>query len=338
MFGAGSGKVFHGASGPREKIPIRSALFMMSKRLSLAAILAAASMLAATAAVAQSAQASKPSPYEGVSTPPPDSTILTNDSAPPAPAPAAAAPAPAPAPARAPYTSAPAATDAAATDGSGDVSLQRRPAQGVEGSQEDLSPSDGIVSYLAGPSNALPEGTVFHVTMLDTVLADQTAPGTPFHARLNEDLSYGGNVVIPAGSELRGKVVTAVTSRRIAGRSMIHLRADEFVLPNGQSYPVHAEVIDTMGSDTKVAGEGNIVSAGHAKRAALELAATSGSGAVVGAVVAGPVGAAVGSTVGAGFIGAHYLLAIPTVDVPQNLRLVFMLTDPMFLTPASGQQ
>jgi hypothetical protein len=321
---------------------------MMSKRLSLAATLAAASMLAATAAVAQSGQASKPSPYEGVSTPPPDSTILTNDSA--SPAPAAAATAPAPAPARAPYTSAPAsaavpsatpapaATDAAATDGSGDVALQRRPAQAVEGSREDLSPADGIVSYLAGPPNALPEGTVFHVTMLDTVLADQTAPGTPFHARLNEDLSYGGNVVIPAGSELRGRVVTAVTSRRIAGRSMIHLRADEFVLPNGQSYPLHAEVIDTMGSDTKVSGEGNIVSEAHAKRAALELAATSGSGAVVGAVVAGPVGAAVGSTVGAGFIGAHYLLAIPTVDVPQNSTLIFSLTDPMFLTPAPEQR
>lgn len=307
---------------------------MMSKRLSLAAAVAAASLLAASTAVAQSSQNSKPSPYQGVSNPPPDSTILTND-APPEPAPTAKpAPAPAePAPAAAKTLS---PTDAfVADEESSGATLSRRPATQESSQIVNGKGDDGIVSYLPGPANALPAGTVFHATILQTIVAGETIPGTPFRARLSQDLTYEGRIVVPAGSELRGKVLYAATGRRITGNSVVHLRPDEFVLPNGKRYPLHAEVIDTQGSNTKVSDEGDIIPKAFDKRSAVELAATSGGGALVGAAIAGPVGAAVGSTVGAGVSGARWFLDTQAVDIPAQSTVIFSLTEPMFLNPAS---
>lgn len=306
---------------------------MMSKSLSLAAAVAAASLLVASAAIAQSSQNSKPSPYQGVSNPPPDSTILT-DEGPPAP-PSMAKPTPAqPAPVATPTLS---PTDAfVADEESSGATLNRRPATQEPSQIANGKGDDGIVSYLPGPANALPAGTVFHATMLQTIVAGDTIPGTTFRARLSQNLTYEGRIVVPAGSELRGKVLYAVTGRRITGNSIVHLRPDEFVLPNGKRYPLHAQVIDTQGSNTKVSYEGNIMPKAISKRGLVELGATTGGGALVGAAIGGPVGAAVGTTVGAGVSGARWFWDTQAVDIPAQSTVIFSLTEPMFLTPASA--
>ena len=310
---------------------------MMNKRFSLVAAFAAASLLAASAAVAQPSQNSKPSAYQGVSNPPPDDTILTTDGAPAPPPvkPAAEKTIPASTPA-ATATQPPLASAASAADEeNGDAELARRPepqpsSQGPKGDY-------GIVTYIPGPANALPEGTTFRVDMLQPIVAGVTLPGSKFRARLSQNLTYGGHIAIPAGTELDGTVVYAVTGRRITGDSVVHLRPDEFVLPNGQRYLLHAEVIDTEGSNTKASGEGNIVPKAHGDRALVELAATSGGGALVGAAVGGPVGAAVGSTIGAGVSGARWFLDTQSVEIPAQSTVVFSLTDPLVLTLGAKQ-
>jgi hypothetical protein len=298
---------------------------MMNKRLSLVAAVAAASLLAASAAVAQPSQNSKPSPYQGVSNPPPDDTILTTEEA----------PAPPPVKPAAEKTT-PAATATQPPDEEkGDAELTRRPEPppSSQGSNGDY----GIVTYIPGPANALPEGTTFRVHMLQPIVAGVTLPGSKFRARLSQNLTYDGHIAIPAGTELDGTVVYAITGRRITGDSVVHLRPDEFVLPNGRRYLLHAEVIDTEGSNTKASGEGNIVPKAHGDRALVELAATSGGGALVGAAVGGPVGAAVGSTIGAGVSGARWFLDTQSVDIPAQSTVIFSLTDPLFLTPGAKQ-
>lgn len=310
---------------------------MMNKRLSLVAALAAASLLAASAAIAQPSQNSKPSPYQGVSNPPPDDTILTTESAPAPPPvkPAQEKTVPASPPAATAIQPPPASAASAADEESGDAHLARRSESQAssQGAQGDY----GIVTYVPGPANALPEGTTFRVNMLDSIVAGVTLPGSKFHARLNQNLTYGGHIVIPAGTELEGTVIYAVTGRRITGDSVVHLRPDAFVLSNGQRYLLHADVIDTEGSNTKASGEGNIVPKAHGDRALVELAATSGGGALVGAAMGGPVGAAVGSTIGAGVSGARWFLDTQSVQIPAQSTVVFSLTDPLFLTPAAKQ-
>lgn len=307
---------------------------MNHKSFPLAAAVVATALLGAQAQAQaapanSSGQTAKPSPYQGVAAPPASDVITTSEE------PAAQAPA-APVkitPPASPQASPASLTTSASPSPDRSVAATDAPEHAKSASTHAVDPDAGIVTSVQGPANALPEGTVFRVRMLQNVLAAETTPGTPFRAKLSHDLLYNGRIAVPMGSELRGKIVHTSHGRRISGASVIHLRPDEFVLPDGTSYHLHAMAIDTQGSDTRVTGEGNIAQKLHGKRAIAEVAIGGGGGALVGAAVAGPTGAAVGSVVGAGAMGAHLLLANQSVDLPEGSTVVFSLTDPMFLTP-----
>jgi hypothetical protein len=318
---------------------------MTKRRLSLTAaatLVLSTTFLSAQSAPADAGQAPKPSPYQGVSAPPANDAITTTEQAPAAPA-TATQPAPAPPP---PPAAAPAPPPAAT--GNPDAGIVETPlppsapssnalnARGFDSSKDNTD--EGIVTYVPGPANALPEGTVFRVSMLQDIEAYGTAPNTPFSAKVTQDIMRNGKVIVPAGSELHGRVVYATAASRLHGGSTLHLRADEFVLPDGTRYHVHAQVIDTQGSDTTAKGEGNIVPSAEVKRNLAVLGAGAGGGAIVGAAIGGGVGAIVGSAIGAGAATAHWLLVQRSANLPASSILVFSLTDPMLLNPVEDQK
>jgi hypothetical protein len=310
---------------------------MTKTRFSLTA--AATLVLSTTFLSAQSAPADsgpKPSPYQGVSVPPANDAITTTEQAP-----AATQPAPAPPPAAAPAAP-PAATS---NPDAGIVETPLPPAarssnalnaRGFDSSKDNTD--EGIVTYVPAPANALPEGTVFRVSMLQDIEAYNTAPNTPFSGKVTQDIMHNGKVIVPAGSELHGRVVYATSASRLHGGSTLHLRADEFVLPDGTRYHVHAQVIDTQGSDTNAKGEGNIVPSAEVKRNLAVLGAGAGGGAIVGAAIGGGVGAIVGSAIGAGAATTHWLLVQRSANLPASSILIFSLTDPMLLNPIEDQK
>jgi hypothetical protein len=321
---------------------------MTKTRFSLAVaatlVLSATSLFAQAAPAAQ-AQVAKPNPYEGVSTPPSNDAITTTEQAPatpPAvntPAPAAVAP-PVPAVSSNPdagiiETPLPSSTEDYTPHA---AELHARSAASSFDSSADNRNDDGIVTYVPGPANALPEGTIFKVRMVQDIDAASTTAGTPFRATLTQDILRNGRVVVPVGSELHGRVVYATAGHRLTGGSVIRLRPDEFVLPDGTRYHLHAQVIDTYGSDTKEKGEGNIVANQHGKRTLAELGAGAGGGAIVGAAIGGGVGAIVGTAIGAGAVTAHWLLTDSPANLPAASVVVFSLTDPMILDPAQDQK
>jgi hypothetical protein len=274
----------------------------------------------------------KPSPYQGVSQPPATDAITTTEQAPATPPPAAVAPAPAAAPAPA----------KASNPDAGIIETPLPPdAATLQGRNLDVAGDNtdaGVVTYVPGPANALPAGTVFRVRMLQDVNAGSSTPNMPFKGTVTQDIMRNGKVVVPQGSELRGRVVYATAGNRLNGGSIIHLRPDEFVLPDGTRYHLHAQVIDTLGSDTKAKGEGNIVANQHGKRTVAELALGTGSGAIIGAAVGGGVGAVVGTAVGAGVVPAHWLRTNWSANLPTDSTVVFSMTDPMLLNPVQDQK
>ena len=304
---------------------------MTMSRLTLAA---AASLLLSTPFLLAQA---KPSPYEGVSTPPANDSINTTEQAPATPAPAAA-PAPAPAPAPAAKSNPDAGIIETPLPPSAGDYMPHSAALHPRSFDGSADKDDDIVTYVPGPANALPEGTVFKVRMLQDIDAGSTTANTPFRGTVAEDVMRNGKVVIPVGSEVRGRVVYAAAGNRLNGGSVIHLRPDEFVLPDGTRYHMHAQVIDTVGSDTKVKGEGNIAANEHGKRTLAEVGAGAGGGAIIGAAVGGGVGAVVGTAVGAGVVTAHWLRTNWSANLPAQSTVVFSLTDPMFLNPVQDQK
>jgi hypothetical protein len=319
---------------------------MTKINISLAAaatVLLSSTLLSAQSAPADAAgQVAKPSPYQGVSVPPANDTINTSEEAPATPPPVAR---PVPAP---PIPAASTNPDSGiietalppTADESSPKSAARLHARSSSSSLDSSTDNrdDGIVTYVPGPANALPEGTVFSVRMLQDIYAESTTAGTPFRATLSQDIMRNGKVVVPVGSELQGRVVYATAGSRIHGASVIHLRPDEFILPDGTRYHLHAMVIDTQGSDTKAKGEGNIAANLHGKRTLAEVGLGAGGGAIVGAAIGGGVGAVVGTAVGAGAATAHWLLTNSSANLPAASTVIFSLTDPMFLTPSQEEK
>ncbi len=307
-------------------------------------LLAFAFFAVATAALAAQ-QGSQSSPYSGVSNPPPDDTIVTD--APQQPAPPAKPPAGQPAatqPAQQSYV-APAAMPArpvqdAAMTGTDDGIVETAP-QAPSNTMPSLADRayaedpDGDIVHPAplGPGE-LREGTAIRVRLMTELSSSLSQQGEPFHARVASDVLGDGDVVIPAGSEISGRVVD-VSTGHFGGHGTLMLKPETVTLPSGESFNLHAMVVSAPGTRTQVGAEGVIAPSSRKKRDAIEYGGAVGAGVVAGAYLGGPVGALAGGAVGAAVVTTHLLVSHPQAHLEDGDVLILTLTERMHLVPAS---
>jgi hypothetical protein len=192
----------------------------------------------------------------------------------------------------------------------------------------------GIVTHVPWPSNAVPEGALLKVKLLETISTETTKPGTPFTAELTEPVIGDGRLYLPAGSVLKGRVTWASGGSRISGGAAIHLETRTITLPDGTEYPLHARVIDTNSwENTKVDSEGTITRREHPKQTLATVGLATGGGAAAGAMIAGVPGALIGAGVGAGVSAVVWLKQDRQAMLPKELGVVFSLTTPMRIVP-----
>ncbi|MGA9669976.1 MAG: hypothetical protein WBQ94_12260 [Terracidiphilus sp.] len=302
--------------------------------------------LFAVASAVSAQQASQPNPYQGTSNPPPDDTIEVT-STPPAKPPAGQ---PLNSPATAPTPAAPSSARAVADNPSqdnpdaGTVSSQApvsaQPYGGVQTApvleaRGSISDPDGDIVHPAplGPGQ-LGEGTNIRVALLDRLSTWDSEKGQPFRSRVASDVLQGGQVVIPAGAEIDGRVAE-VTSGHVGGHGSIRLRPETVILPDGTRFELRAEVTATPGSRTRVGSEGTINPGSRMRRDEIEYGGAVGAGVITGAVIGGPVGAVTGGAIGAGVVTAHLLVSHPQATLEPGAILQFTLTDRLSLTPAA---
>ena len=292
----------------------------------------------------QSSPQSSSDQMQGVSSPPSDDTITASPDAPPPVAkPSAAVPAQ-PVPAQPAPAPAPAAATPSAPPENGDYGVVSSvPAQGntAMAAPNDMTlqkrpwnPDDDIVSMVPSPSNELAEGTNIRVKITEQLSTDQTQNGQPFKGVVTADVYKEGRIIIPTGSELRGRVVGVTQGHHLGPHATLRLRPDMVMLPDGTAYHLYAQVVGTQAPHTRTDSEGGIQPSSDLKKNAVEYGAGVGAGVVVGAKVAGPHGAVVGGLVGAGVVTAHLLIQHPrSAVVPEGSMITFSLTEPMALTP-----
>jgi hypothetical protein len=309
--------------------------------------------LAATLAVSGAAfaqQATNSDPYSGVSQPPPDSSITATPDAQSAPPPAkpspavpaeSAAPAPEPSPAAPP----PASTSAPATSATNpdedivsSVPGQAPPqSTGTTSLHTRPNPDEDIVSSVPQSPNELAEGTNIRVRLTDRLSTNETSAGTAFQGEVVRDVYKGGSVIIPAGSTLKGRVVSVSQGHHLGPSATLRLRPDVVILPDGTAYHLYGQVAGSQAPGTRTDSEGGIQPSSHLTKNAVEYGAAAGTGAVVGAYAGGPAGALVGSVVGAGIVTAHILMQHPrAAELPAGSTVTFSLTEAMALTPTKN--
>ncbi|HUV69821.1 MAG TPA: hypothetical protein VMW15_09190 [Terracidiphilus sp.] len=316
-------------------------------------------LMVATAAVLGAQQANPSDSYEGTSNPPPNETITT--SMPPTPE---SAPMPKPSPAHPAYSQAP---QPAPMQYRGEAQYQAEtqpaPATSMPGSSMLSSPADGtdggIVEIASDPAprpglsqrtpaydpdgdivhpaplgpGQLAAGTTIRVRLLNRLSTTESQDGDIFRSRVASDVLQDGQVLIPAGAEIDGRVMN-VSTGSLGGHGSMNLIPETVILPDGSRYRLYAQVTGTPGSPTRVGSEGTINPGSRLKQAGLEYGGAVGAGATTGAILGGPVGALTGSLIGAGVITAHLLMSHPQAHLDEGTALLFTLTNQLNLVAA----
>jgi len=291
------------------------------------AMIAAAVLSLATAATAQQAQPAQPDPYQGVSQPPSGPILTTQD-----------APAPTPKPSPAVVAAAPAPPPQATSPGpdasySSNYPSPNPPPEPLYARSAD--PDGDIVHPLPARPGELLEGTTIRVRLMDRISSSETEKGEPFRGQVAQDVLQNGQVLIPAGSSIEGRV-SAVSAGHFGGHGSFRLRPEAVILPDGSRFQLHAETTGAPGSKTKIGSEGSINPGSRAKKDGIEYGAVVGTGLVAGAVLGGPVGALTGGLIGAGVVTTHLMVDHPQATLEPGAILLFSTTEPMNLLPASN--
>jgi hypothetical protein len=173
--------------------------------------------------------------------------------------------------------------------------------------------SGGMLSVLRPAPITIPEGATFPLVLETAISSSTSRSGDLVVARLAEDIKVGEKVVVPSGSEVRGRVTTAVPSGRTKTRARLAFDLDTLVL-DGKEYSIGTRPIDITAGDT------------HKKDAAT-IGIGAGAGAIIGAIANGGKGAAVGTLIG-GAAGTGVVLTNTgkEVELGSGSRMTVRLT------------
>ncbi len=304
-------------------------------------------LLAATAVALGAQQASQSNPYQGTSNPPPDDTITTpvQETAPQAkPSPSHYAPAPsnvAPTPQAAPppYAAETVPSETVTAPANDDGIVQVAPADNASQSALNERPGsvdpDGDIVHPAplGPGE-LGQGTTIRVRLMGRLSTSESQPGESFHTQVASDVVQNGQVLIPAGSQIDGKVIS-VSTGHAGGHGSMRLRPDTVTLPDGSHFRLYAQLTDAPGSTDRIGYEGLVTPGSRLKKDGIEYGGAVGAGAITGAILGGPGGALAGTIIGASVISVHLLVSHPQATLENGTVLLFTLSEPLNLVPAA---
>jgi hypothetical protein len=155
----------------------------------------------------------------------------------------------------------------------------------------------------------IPADTVIGLRM-DTYLSSKNAHvGDKFSATVTIPVYVDGQVAIPSGATISGRVTQVTPAKRMNKSGVIAIEFDEITLPNGLSTQIVGVLTSDDPETQKQIDDENRVSGGKGKDATVFVGGSGILGAILGGVSGGGKGAAVGGAVGAGVGVAAVLLS-----------------------------
>lgn len=173
--------------------------------------------------------------------------------------------------------------------------------------QEPLTPSTSTT----GSTQVVPAGTVIPVNLTSRISTKYLKEGDGIYAQTAVPIIVGSDIVIPAGSFVRGRISHVQQAGRIKGRAEMAFNFQSITLPTGATFEIHASLggtggtVERKGEATVVQGKGD-----DGEEILTDGAKGAGTGAAVGVIYGrGVGGAAKGAAAGAAAGAAGSALA-----------------------------
>lgn len=174
-------------------------------------------------------------------------------------------------------------------------------------SKADTATGTQVPAYLT-----ITAGTRISVRTIDAIDSTKNHVGDRFQASLEQPLTVDGNIVIPKGADVYGRLAESKTSGKFAGRSQLQLELTGIVV-NGQTIPV-------------ATGEYELTGKSRGASTAKRTVGGAAVGSIIGAIAGGGKGAAIGAGVGAGAgAGSEIITKGDQVKIPSETLLDFTL-------------
>ena len=168
----------------------------------------------------------------------------------------------------------------------------------------------------------IPAGTRISVRTIDGIDSTKNQPGDRFQASLEEALTVDGNVVVPKGADVYGRLEESKESGKFSGKSQLQLELTGIVI-NGRTVPV-------------VTGEYELTGKSRGASTAKRTVGGAAVGSIIGAIAGGGKGAAIGAGVGGGVgAGSEIITKGDQVKVPSETLLDFTLEQELSI-PSPG--
>ncbi|MBI2815921.1 MAG: BON domain-containing protein [Acidobacteria bacterium] len=164
----------------------------------------------------------------------------------------------------------------------------------------------------------IPAGSVLSVRLVESLDSSNNRVGDTFRATLDAPIRADGEVVIPAGLDVEGRVVEASKAGKYTGHPELTLELSK-LFANGEVYSLRTDQYNQSGG-------------GRGKGTAATVGTGAGLGAVIGGIAGGSKGAAIGAMAGAGAGGvARAAQGAPKISFPSETVLTFRLEEPLIV-------
>src|SRR5271169_3618666 len=196
-------------------------------------------------------------------------------------------------------------------------------------------------------SVTVPAGTRIPLTLKQGITTKNAHVGDPVYAQTAFPITQNDQIVIPAGTFVRGEIQRVQRPGHVKGRAELLMGFNSLIYPNGYTVILPGAVHGTPGSpDNDVKGqEGTIQGGSHKGEDAAKIAAVAIPGAAIGAIAGEGKGAAIGAGSGAAIGLATVLFTRgPEIQlgVGDSIEMVLernlTLTEENIPKPVIGQQ
>lgn len=143
-------------------------------------------------------------------------------------------------------------------------------------------------------------GQVIRVRMNRTITSENARVGDQFTTTTVVPIYAGGIEVIPAGSEIIGRVVTVTRAARKSKAGTIGVHFISLRLPTGIARAINGDLTDVAANNVTADNEGEVSGRSAMKRNVVFIGGGAAAGALIGAIASGGKGAGIGALVGGG--------------------------------------